>query len=84
MNLHAAVRALYPDALDEDFQLRDDADGRGPYLALWHEAKLGPAPTTAALRAEALQHPEPEPPAPRAKPQLVETDDFRARRSQPT
>ncbi len=83
MNLFAAVKALFPTAADDDFALWDESDGTGPYLALWHEAKLGPAPTTATLKVAAAALP-PAPtsePAP-AKPTLIETDDLRAKRGQ--
>ena len=43
MSLHAIIQAAYPgtDPLT-DYELRDDSDGRGPYLAAWHIA--GPVP----------------------------------------
>lgn len=41
--LHAAIRAAYPDADSlTDYIIQDDSDGRGPYLAVWNI--IGPVP----------------------------------------
>jgi len=41
--LHDIIQAAYPDAVPlTDYELRDDSDGRGPYLAAWHIS--GPIP----------------------------------------
>jgi len=46
------IRNLYPELTDADFashiQLRDDSDGRGPYIAAWNHPAL-PQPTEAEL-----------------------------------
>ena len=46
------IRNLYPELTADDFaehiQLRDDSDGRGPYIAAWNHPTL-PQPTEAEL-----------------------------------
>ena len=43
MTLHTLIQAAYPDADPlTDYELRDDSDGAGPYLAAWRIA--GPLP----------------------------------------
>jgi hypothetical protein len=46
------IRNLYPELTDADFaehiQLRDDSDGRGPYIAAWNHPTL-PQPTDEQL-----------------------------------
>ena len=48
------IRNLYPELTDADFashiQLRDDSDGRGPYIAAWNHPTL-PQPTDEQLAA---------------------------------
>jgi hypothetical protein len=47
MSLHTLIQAAYPDADPlRDYELRDDSDGSGPYLAAWHIAGLVPAGVT--------------------------------------
>jgi len=41
----------YPSATDNDFELRDNSDGKGTHIVKWNEDKLGPAPTRAELDA---------------------------------
>ena len=63
VTLALALAQLRPDAVPgRDYLVRDD--GRGPYLAGWDEAKLGPRPTAeeiarasqlAATRAESAR-----------------------------
>lgn len=45
-----AIKYLYP-AADPlvDFAIQDNSDGRGPFIAKWNEAKLGPKPDKAKL-----------------------------------
>lgn len=48
MNLSAAIQELYPTAVfGEDYTVRDD--GKGQYIDLWNESRLGPRPTDAQL-----------------------------------
>ncbi len=42
--MYKTIKYLYPNALDEDFQLRDDSDGNGAYIDFWNEEKLGTKP----------------------------------------
>ena len=47
-------------AEEGDFAIQDNSDGKGPFIAAWNEAKLGPKPTradldTAQAEADALQ-----------------------------
>lgn len=51
-NLAAKLIAAYPSANPtRDFRVQDDGDGRGPYIAFWDTAKLGPQPSEAELAA---------------------------------
>lgn len=53
MNIAEAILSLYPNADPvADFEVRDD--GKGPWLARWDEAKLGPRPTEQQLVAARL------------------------------
>lgn len=46
------IKHLYPNADPLiDFELRDNSDGKGPFIARWDTAKLGPQPTPAQLSA---------------------------------
>lgn len=46
------IKHLFPTADPlVDFELRDNSDGKGPFIARWDTVKLGPQPTSAALRA---------------------------------
>ncbi|MBI3024384.1 MAG: hypothetical protein HYY66_01665 [Candidatus Tectomicrobia bacterium] len=49
MNFWRGIKAAYPAAGEGDFELRDNSDGKGPFISRWDEAKLGPAPDLAAL-----------------------------------
>ena len=44
MDPRRKVKAAHPAAADEDFEIRDDSDGRGPFISRWNEAKLRPQP----------------------------------------
>lgn len=47
-----AIKYLFPNADPlVDFELRDNSDGKGPYIARWDTAKLGAQPTVAALQS---------------------------------
>lgn len=47
-----SIKYLYPNAYPlVDFELRDDSNGAGPYIAKWDESKLGQKPTKAELDA---------------------------------
>lgn len=37
--------------VDSDFQLQNNSDGKGTFIARWDEAKLGLKPTAAELKA---------------------------------
>lgn len=46
------IMSLYPNAVPMvDFNVRDDSDGRGPYIEKWNTQKLGTIPTKEALAA---------------------------------
>jgi hypothetical protein len=45
------IKHLFPNADPlVDFELRDNSDGKGPYIARWDIAKLGTQPTAAQLQ----------------------------------
>ena len=64
-----ADRGIAPDR-ENDFQLQDNSDGEGPFIAKWIISKLGPKPSEAdldtfktqadALQAEAAKNPNDE------------------------
>lgn len=46
-----SIKFLFPNADPLiDFELRDNSDGKGPYIARWDTAKLGTQPTAAQLQ----------------------------------
>ena len=47
--MYKTIKYLFPNALDEDFQLRDDSDGNGAYIDFWNEEKLGVKPETSFI-----------------------------------
>ncbi|NJJ37812.1 XkdW family protein [Paenibacillus apii] len=59
MNISKAIQHLYPDVdVMKDFEVWDNADGNGPYIAVWN--LKGPQPTEEELQAawEAYQQAE--------------------------
>lgn len=57
VTLYETIKHIYPAANEEDFRLRDDAEG--VYLSQWNEAKLGAAPSIAQLEARKGEVPDP-------------------------
>ncbi len=52
--LDSSIRYLYPGAVEgRDYEIRDDSDGKGPYIEKWNLP--APKPTKATLDAVAVQ-----------------------------
>lgn len=55
--MYTGIKNLFPDIDDSQFELRDDSDGQGPYIASWSYHQ--PQPTKIQIEAAEIAGPPP-------------------------
>ena len=47
--MYYKIKTIYPDIADDHFELRDNSDGKGPFIAGWDDPRPQPTPEELAV-----------------------------------